>query len=67
MSMSLLLTVAGLALLDSLNPATILGVALILVLPGRHQFRPLGHQATSPRPLRPPAPPETSTCQSTLR
>ncbi len=39
MSMSLLLTVAGLALLDSLNPATILGVALILVLPSRHPVR----------------------------
>jgi cytochrome c biogenesis protein CcdA len=39
MSISLLLTVAGLALLDSLNPATILGVALILVLPSRHPVR----------------------------
>ena len=39
MSAALLLTVAGLALLDSLNPATILGVALILVLPGRHPVR----------------------------
>jgi cytochrome c biogenesis protein CcdA len=34
-SAALLGTVAGLALLDSLNPATILGVALILLLPGR--------------------------------
>lgn len=34
MSVGLLLTVTGLALLDSLNPATILGVALILLLPG---------------------------------
>jgi hypothetical protein len=39
MTISLLLTVAGLALLDSLNPATILGVALILVLPSRHPVR----------------------------
>lgn len=39
MSAALLVTVAGLALLDSLNPATILGVALILVLPGRHPVR----------------------------
>jgi Sap, sulfolipid-1-addressing protein len=38
-STTLLLTVAGLALLDSFNPATILGVALILVLPGRHPVR----------------------------
>jgi hypothetical protein len=36
MSTTLLLTVTGLALLDSLNPATILGVALILVLPNGH-------------------------------
>lgn len=35
MSGALLLAVAGLALLDSLNPATIVGVALILLLPGR--------------------------------
>ena len=35
MSAALLLAVAGLALLDSLNPATILGVALILLLPNR--------------------------------
>lgn len=39
MSGALLLTVAGLALLDSLNPATIVGVALILVLPVRHPVR----------------------------
>jgi hypothetical protein len=38
-SAGLLLAVAGLALLDSLNPATIVGVALILVLPGRHPVR----------------------------
>jgi Sap-like sulfolipid-1-addressing protein len=36
---ALLLTVAGLALVDSLNPATIVGVALILVLPTRHPAR----------------------------
>lgn len=35
MTVALLGAVAGLALLDSLNPATILGVALILLLPGR--------------------------------
>jgi cytochrome c biogenesis protein CcdA len=39
MSTTLLLTVTGLALLDSLNPATILGVALILVLPSGHPVR----------------------------
>jgi cytochrome c biogenesis protein CcdA len=35
MSAALLLTVTGLALVDSLNPATILGVGLILVLASR--------------------------------
>ncbi len=35
MSAGLLLVVAGLALVDSLNPATILGVGLILLLPNR--------------------------------
>lgn len=39
MSATLLLTVTGLALLDSLNPATILGVALILVLPNGNPAR----------------------------
>lgn len=39
MNTTLLLTVAGLALLDSLNPATILGVGLILVLPSRYPVR----------------------------
>jgi cytochrome c biogenesis protein CcdA len=39
MSTTLLLTVTGLALVDSLNPATILGVALILVLPNGHPTR----------------------------
>lgn len=39
MSTTLLLTVTGLALLDSLNPATILGVALILVLPNGRPVR----------------------------
>jgi hypothetical protein len=39
MSTTLLLTVTGLALLDSLNPATILGVALILVVPNGHPVR----------------------------
>lgn len=34
MTPALLLAVAGLALVDSVNPATILGVALILLLPG---------------------------------
>jgi len=38
-SAALLLAVTGLALLDSLNPATILGVGLILVLPSRHPVR----------------------------
>jgi Sap, sulfolipid-1-addressing protein len=38
-SPALLIAVAGLALLDSLNPATILGVGLILVLPSRHPVR----------------------------
>ena len=38
-STALLITVTGLALLDSLNPATILGVGLILVLPNRHPVR----------------------------
>ncbi len=33
----LLLAVAGLALLDSLNPATIVGMALILLLPGEQR------------------------------
>ncbi len=33
----LLLSVAGLALLDSLNPATIAGIALILLLPGERR------------------------------
>ena len=35
MSAGLLLAVGGLALLDSLNPATVLGVGLILLLPNR--------------------------------
>src|SRR5688572_6093963 len=39
MTAPLLLTIAGLALLDSANPATIVGVALILVLPTRHPAR----------------------------
>ena len=39
MTVALLLSIVGLALLDSLNPATIGGVALILLAPGTGQTR----------------------------
>ncbi|GAA0807403.1 GAP family protein [Spirilliplanes yamanashiensis] len=39
MSAALLATVAGLALLDALNPATIAGVALLLLAPMAHPVR----------------------------
>lgn len=38
MTGELFLAVAGLALLDSLNPATIVGIALILLLPGERRL-----------------------------